>query len=60
VKVLAVWCGASAAPTGKPCSATGKVTDAYLTALASGNDALLATFDQGLARGDPQHFVLIP
>lgn len=37
-----------------------QVTDAYLTALASGNDALLATFEEGLARADPQHFVLIP
>ncbi len=37
-----------------------QVTDAYLTALASGNDGLLATFDQGLARAAPQHVVLIP
>jgi len=37
-----------------------QVTDAYLTALAAGNDGLLATFDQGLARAAPQLVVPIP
>ena len=37
-----------------------QVTDGYLAALAASNNALLATFDEALAREVPQHVVLIP
>ena len=37
-----------------------QVTDAYLAGLAAQNDGLVATFDEGLERAVPQHFVLIP
>lgn len=38
----------------------GQVTDAYLVALARGQNARLATFDQGLAQDAPDVVTLIP
>ena len=36
-----------------------QVTDGYLAAVAAGNDAVLATLDEGLARARPEHVTLI-